>query len=219
MAADSPHGAGVRGVRGRWRDWVYWVVDSELQREEPSGRMRDRGRRGAFVPVPRSGETSWSATPSRKSFGTSGDSAPPRPRSSRPNLPFEVTLKDRDAHGGWYDATGDYGKHLPICRSRPTSTPSSFLTAWGLLKTHELLQRRGDPPSASTALAPRRGAWRRRLPRAREGPGRFLLSLVSGPGPEKNPRTVASARTPVASHSRPLSPDGSVERRTCRSIS
>jgi hypothetical protein len=63
------------------------------------------------------------------------------------NLPF---LPPRpgcaDVHGGWYDASGDYGKHLShLCYSNFFNPQQTPLTAWALLKTYDLLDRRGDP--------------------------------------------------------------------------
>ena len=50
-----------------------------------------------------------------------------------------------DAHGGWYDATGDYGIHLshqnPTSYFNPQQVP---LVAWSLLKSYESLKARGD---------------------------------------------------------------------------
>src|SRR5277367_6125592 len=50
-----------------------------------------------------------------------------------------------DVHGGWYDATGDYGIHLshqnPTSYFNPQQVP---LVAWTLLKSYRTLQARGD---------------------------------------------------------------------------
>ena len=50
-----------------------------------------------------------------------------------------------DAHGGWYDATGDYGIHLshqnPTSYFNPQQTP---LVVWSLLRSYEVLKERGD---------------------------------------------------------------------------
>ncbi|WP_295797717.1 glycoside hydrolase family 9 protein [Mucilaginibacter sp.] len=48
-----------------------------------------------------------------------------------------------DAHGGWYDATGDYGKHLSHLSFSNYFNPQQIsLTAWSLFKTYELLNAR-----------------------------------------------------------------------------
>lgn len=50
-----------------------------------------------------------------------------------------------DVHGGWYDATGDYGIHLshqnPTSYFNPQQVP---LVAWSLLKSYRVLQSRHD---------------------------------------------------------------------------
>jgi hypothetical protein len=50
-----------------------------------------------------------------------------------------------DLHGGWYDATGDYGIHLshqnPTSYFNPQQVP---LAAWSLLKSYETLEARKD---------------------------------------------------------------------------
>ena len=48
-----------------------------------------------------------------------------------------------DAHGGWYDATGDYGKHLSHLSFSSYFNPQQIpLTAWSLFKTYELLNKK-----------------------------------------------------------------------------
>ncbi len=48
-------------------------------------------------------------------------------------------------HGGWYDATGDYGIHLshqnPTSYFNPQQVP---LVAWTLLKSYAVLEARND---------------------------------------------------------------------------
>ncbi|HVV56070.1 MAG TPA: glycoside hydrolase family 9 protein [Mucilaginibacter sp.] len=48
-----------------------------------------------------------------------------------------------DAHGGWYDATGDYGKHLSHLSFSSYFNPQQIpLTDWSLFKTYDLLSKR-----------------------------------------------------------------------------
>jgi hypothetical protein len=48
-----------------------------------------------------------------------------------------------DAHGGWYDATGDYGKHLSHLSFSTYFNPQQIsLSVWSLLKTYALLQQK-----------------------------------------------------------------------------
>ncbi len=48
-----------------------------------------------------------------------------------------------DAHGGWYDATGDYGKHLSHLSFSNYFNPQQIsFTDWALFKTYDLLSHR-----------------------------------------------------------------------------
>ncbi len=60
------------------------------------------------------------------------------------NLPLAGDSTHRvDVHGGWYDATGDYGKHLSHLSFSNYFNPQQIpLTAWSLLKTYQLLAAR-----------------------------------------------------------------------------
>jgi hypothetical protein len=92
-----------------------------------------------------------------------------------------------DLHGGWYDATGDYGIHLshqnPTSYFNPQQVP---LVAWTLLQSYGVLSRRGDDDFSE---------YKRRL--LDEGlygadflvrlkrPGGSFLQTISAPGKEK----------------------------------
>ena len=50
-----------------------------------------------------------------------------------------------DAHGGWYDATGDYGIHLSHQNLTSYFNPQQVpLVAWSLLRSYRTLEARGD---------------------------------------------------------------------------
>jgi hypothetical protein len=94
-----------------------------------------------------------------------------------------------DARGGWYDATGDYGKHLSHLSFSHFFNPQQIpLAAWSLFRTHDELEKRGD--------ASFRQYLRRLLDEAMFGAdflvrvknptGSFYRS-VNAPGPEKKP--------------------------------
>ena len=61
------------------------------------------------------------------------------------HLQIPGTQEFVDVHGGWYDATGDYGIHLshqnPTSYFNPQQVP---LAAWSLLKSYEELEARKD---------------------------------------------------------------------------
>ena len=92
-----------------------------------------------------------------------------------------------DAHGGWYDATGDYGIHLSHQNLTSYFNPQQVpLVAWSLLTSYRVLEARGDDNSTE---------YRRRmldeglygadyLVRIKRADGSFFES-ISAPGKEK----------------------------------
>ena len=72
-------------------------------------------------------------------------STTPAPTTSTANpAPANPAPKDTlDLHGGWYDATGDYGKHLSHLSFSSYFNPQQIpLVEYSLLKTNELLAAR-----------------------------------------------------------------------------
>jgi hypothetical protein len=60
-------------------------------------------------------------------------------------LPIEGTTRHWDAHGGWYDAAADWGKHFTqLSNLSYFNTLSIPLTAWALFAAHGNLLRRKD---------------------------------------------------------------------------
>jgi Glycosyl hydrolase family 9/Cellulase N-terminal ig-like domain len=94
-----------------------------------------------------------------------------------------------DAHGGWYDATGDYGKHLSHLSYATYFNPQQIpLTAWSLLATHRELTRRGNPyfKQYLRRLLDEGLFGADFLVRMKNPAGSFYIT-VSGRGPEKKP--------------------------------
>ncbi|MFE0019728.1 glycoside hydrolase family 9 protein [Amycolatopsis sp. NPDC059021] len=61
-------------------------------------------------------------------------------------LPISGTAQHWDAHGGWYDAAADWGKHFTqLSNLSYFNTLSIPLTAWILFAAHGNLVRRTDP--------------------------------------------------------------------------
>jgi GH18 family chitinase len=189
MSAAAPRRV---GPVARWRDWVYWTVDFSALRREGTFRLSCATTAGELrsFPFRIEAEILERRTLSNVIYYFKGQ------RSSGPldqadhSLPFESRPGPSvDAHGGWYDATGDYGKHLSHLSFSTYFNPQQLpLTAWGLLKSYELLQRRGDPDARQYL---RRildeAAWGADyLVRVKAPDGSFYRS-VSAPGPGKRP--------------------------------
>ena len=61
------------------------------------------------------------------------------------DLKFEDSTNTSDVHGGWYDATGDYGKHLGgLGFSTFFNMQPLPVADWSLFKAYLELDRRGD---------------------------------------------------------------------------
>ena len=94
-----------------------------------------------------------------------------------------------DVHGGWYDATGDYGKHLSHLSYSTYFNPQQIpLTAWSLLASHRELTRRNDPYFRQylRRLLDEGLFGADFLVRMKNPAGSFYIT-VSGRGPEKKP--------------------------------
>jgi hypothetical protein len=62
------------------------------------------------------------------------------------DLPFQGERQGRvDVHGGWFDATGDYGIHFSHLSHSTLHNPQQLpFSAYGLFKVHEFLERSGN---------------------------------------------------------------------------
>jgi hypothetical protein len=181
------------GPVAHWRDWVYWTVELlDLQKEgtyrlsctTASGQVRS-------YPFAVQKQILERHTLSDVVYYFKGQRCSGLLDRADHNVPFEDGPQGKtvDAHGGWYDATGDYGKHLSHLSFSTYFNPQQIpLTAWGLLETYDLLQRRGEPNFRQYL---RRildeGAWGADyLVRIKVPDGSFYTS-VSAPGPGKLP--------------------------------
>ena len=110
------------------------------------------------------------------------------------NLSFEdgINGATADLHGGWYDATGDTGKHLSHLSFSIYFNPQQIpFTDWTLFKAYQLLKARDTSPDKNFRQYKRRlldealfGADY--LVRSKSPAGSFYRS-VDGPGAEKRP--------------------------------
>ncbi|ATY09153.1 hypothetical protein CU254_00650 [Amycolatopsis sp. AA4] len=95
-----------------------------------------------------------------------------------------------DAHGGWYDATGDFGKHFTQLSDRSYfNTLQIPLTAWVLAKAYQRLTARGDTnfTQLRTWLADEALFGADYLRRVKLDGGTFVTSVIQ-PGPPKDPK-------------------------------
>jgi len=180
------------GSVDHWRDWRFWTLEFDALQTE-----------GLYFIECRAGEQELRSLPFRvqknllerqtlsnvvfyfKGQRCSGaldkaDRTMTFLNSSRPAV---------DVHGGWYDASGDYGKHLSHLAYSTYHNPQQIpLVIYNLLKTRELLEKRGDDNFTQDL--------RRFLDEALYGadylvrvkvPGRSFYETVSNRGPAKKP--------------------------------
>lgn len=106
------------------------------------------------------------------------------------NLPFEGNREGTvDAHGGWFDATGDYGKHLSHLSFSNYFNPQQLpLVVWSLFQTYEELTDRDNPQfrQYKRRLLAEAFYGADYLKRIKTSDGSFYRS-VSAPGAEKKP--------------------------------
>src|SRR5258708_6196125 len=180
------------GSVGRWRDWTYWTVDFSSWQREGEFRVTCTTGGGAVSSPPFHLEKGVleRRTLSDVLYYFKGQRASGLLDQADRALPLEGR-RDRvvAAHGGWFDATGDSGKHLsPLSYSTYFNPQQIPLTAWGLLKTYDLLQRRSDPlfrQYLGRLLG--EGAWGADYLVRVQAPGGSFYRSVSGPGPAKRP--------------------------------
>lgn len=95
-----------------------------------------------------------------------------------------------DLHGGWYDATGDYGIHLshqnPTSYFNPQQVP---LVAWSLLKSYEaLLARKSDNFTEYERRMLDEGLFGADYLTRLKRPNGSFLETINAPGPGKLPQ-------------------------------
>jgi GH18 family chitinase len=186
----APHAVG--GV-DKWRDWTYWTFDFSETRTEGTFDVRCATSAGEVRSYPFKIEAQILErhTLSDVLYWFKGMRSSGAIDAADRNVPLAGHPDRRvDAHGGWYDATGDYGKHLSHLTFSTYFNPQQLsLTAWGLLKSHELLQRRGAPNIRQyLRRLMDEGAWGADYLVRVHAPGGSFYRSVGGPGAEKRPQ-------------------------------
>ncbi|HQN97333.1 MAG TPA: glycoside hydrolase family 9 protein [Thermoanaerobaculales bacterium] len=186
----------------RWRDWAFWTIDFDELRTPGSYIvecvMPDRRLRS--FPFAIADDLLESHTISDVIAYFKGQRSDGVKDKADRAVRFEgLQGATIDARGGWYDATGDYGKHLSHLSFSTYFNPQQLpLVPWSLLTSRELLVARADRNF--------RQYERRMLDEAMVGadylvrvhrPGGSFYRSVSAPGFEKAPsdRVVAPAMT------------------------
>jgi hypothetical protein len=181
------------GPVDKWKNWQFWTIDFspfttdgtyKLQIDLPDGTV-------SSYPFLIGKNVLEQSTLSNVTYYFKGQrSSGLLDKADHHLLLSGKTTDTIDAHGGWYDATGDYGKHLSHLSFSNYFNPQQVsLTAWSLFKTYALLSAR---PGTDFRQIDRRildeamyGADY--LVRIQAKDGSFYRS-VSSPGPGKLPK-------------------------------
>jgi len=135
-----------KGPVNKWKNWQFYALDFSaytaagnyrLQVATPSGPV-------ASYPFIIGKNVLEKATISDVVYYFKGQRSSGLFDKADHHLPVPGKPSDTlDAHGGWYDATGDYGKHLSHLSFSNYFNPQQIsLTDWSLFKTYELLSNR-----------------------------------------------------------------------------
>jgi hypothetical protein len=183
------------GPVAKWKDWDFWTIDwSAVDKEGTyviecaattagaSATLRSHPIRVEKTALER-------ATLSDVIYYFKGQRSSGLWDKADRRIAFEGRPGTVDMHGGWFDATGDYGKHLSHLSYSSFFNPQQVsLTAWSLFQALREVERRGDPNFLQ---------YRKRLldealygadylVRSKDPNGSFYIT-VSGRGPEKKP--------------------------------
>ncbi len=134
------------GPVNKWKNWLFWTLDFSKYTIEGTFQLQIAlpGKTVSSYPFSISKNVLEQFTLSDVVYYFKGQ----RSSGLLDKADHKLVLAGRssdtlDAHGGWYDASGDYGKHLSHLTFSSYFNPQQIsLTAWSLLKTHEQLTKR-----------------------------------------------------------------------------
>src|SRR4051812_38352442 len=136
------------GPVDQWKDWVFWTADFSSVKSEGTYILlcvAGAASRASF-PINIRKDLLERETLSSVMYYFKGQRCSGLLDRADAKLKFADTDSDQtvDVHGGWFDATGDYGKHLSHLSFSTYFNPQQIPMAdWSLLKTYQSLTDRG----------------------------------------------------------------------------
>ncbi len=179
------------GPVAHWKDWCFWTADFSAVQSEGTYRLECSVNQGAVDSFPFLIQSNLleKYTLSGVIYYFKGQRCSGRLDQADRRVRFEDQTNTADVHGGWYDATGDYGKHLGgLGFSTYFNMQPTPVAAWSLFATYRELERRNDQNFKQYQ--------RRLLDEAMYGadflvrmksPGGSFYRTVDAPGPGKRP--------------------------------
>ncbi len=173
----------------KWKDWFFWTIDFSPVSEEGTYVIECSSAGGVVRSHPVSVQKNVLErnTLSDVIYYFKGQRCSGLLDKADRNVKFEGKPGTVDMHGGWFDATGDYGKHLSHLSFSTYFNPQQIsLTAWSLFKAYQELERRNEPNfrQYQRRLLDEAMFGADYLVRSKDPVGSFYIS-VSGRGPEK----------------------------------
>lgn len=129
----------------KWKDWQFWTIDFTPYTTAGTYRLRvfGPGHTSTSWPFIIGANTLEKATLSDIVYYFKGQRCAGLLDQADHHLVLPGTTDTLDLHGGWYDATGDYGKHLSHLSFSSYFNPQQIpFVVYSLLKTNELLAHR-----------------------------------------------------------------------------
>ncbi len=147
VVSDVPiHAAG--SVK-RWRDWYFWTADFDSFKREGEYYLECSSSSGPVRSFPFYVQRLILErnTLSDMIYYFKNERSSGRLDQADRHLRFDGHKQGTlDAHGGWWDATGDYGKHLSHLSFSTYFNPQQIpLAVYSLLKSYDQLKLRQDP--------------------------------------------------------------------------
>lgn len=177
------------GPVDKWKNWVFWTADFSAVKTEGAYVLECTTSKGDVRSYPFHIERNLLekyTLPDVVSWFKGQRSSGLLDKADR-NLQFDGSTNTADVHGGWFDATGDYGKHLSHLSFSTYFNPQQIpMSDWSLFKSYEELQRRGDGNfrQYKRRLLDEAMYGADYLVRVKSPNGSFYRS-ISAPGPEK----------------------------------
>jgi Glycosyl hydrolase family 9/Cellulase N-terminal ig-like domain len=144
--------AHAAGPVKEWRDWYFWTANFDSFRSEGEYYLDCSSSSGPLRSFPFHIQHSILErnTLSDVIYYFKEERSSGRLDEADRHLPFDGRKQGTlDAHGGWWDATGDYGKHLSHLSFSTYFNPQQIpLAVYSLFKSHEQLKLRNNPDFA-----------------------------------------------------------------------
>jgi hypothetical protein len=135
------------GPVDHWKDWNFWTADFSALTNGGTYLVQCATSKGSVQSFPFVVETNLleKNTLSSVIYYFKGQRCSGLLDKADHDLKFEDSTNTADVHGGWFDATGDYGKHLGgLGFSTYFNMQPLPVAAWSLFASYGELTRRGD---------------------------------------------------------------------------